>query len=82
MAQTIRFFRDTLSVDPAAISALQASPGDTLVLTGRQVTLIALAPEYDFVIAADRLIVAPHAGTTLTGVAGNPSPSITVLALD
>lgn len=80
MAEIIRFFRDTLSVDQNVISALKARPGDTLVLAGRQVTLSTLAPEFNFVIAADRLIVAPQAGTKLTGVAGNPSPSVTVLA--
>ena len=80
MPRTIPFFRDTLTVDQSVFSALQARPGDTLVLAGRQVTLFTLAPEFDFIIAADHLIVAPNAGTRLTGVAGNPSPSITVLA--
>jgi hypothetical protein len=80
MAKTIRFFRDALSIDQGVISALHGNVGDTLVLAGRQVTLFTLAPEFNFVIAADQLIIAPQARTALTGVAGNPLPSITVLA--
>jgi hypothetical protein len=80
MPETIRFVRDTLTIDQSTISALNARAGDTLVFAGRQVTLLALAPEFDVVIAADQLIVPLQARTALTGVAGNPSPSVTILA--
>jgi hypothetical protein len=80
MSRTIHFVRDTFNIDQSVISALNAQAGDILVLAGRQVTLFTLVPEFDFVIAADQLIVAPQARTALTGVAGNPSPSVTVLA--
>lgn len=80
MPETIRFIRDTLNIDRNVISSLQAKPGDTLVLAGRKVTLFTLVPEFDYVIAADRLILAPQAGTKLTGVPGNTSPSVTILA--
>jgi hypothetical protein len=80
MPATIRFFRETLRVDQGLISALKANPGDTLLLAGREVTLLTLLPEFDFVIAADQLVVAPQAATVLTGVPANPSPSVTVLA--
>ena len=80
MSETIRFVRDTFTIDQSVISALNARAGDTLVLAGRQVTLFTLVPEFSFVIVADQLIVAPQARTALTGVVGNPSPSVTVLA--
>ena len=80
MPETIRFTRDTLNIDRNVISALHARPGDTLVLAGRQVTLFTLVPEFDFVIAADQLILALQAGTNLTGVPGNTAPSVTILA--
>ncbi len=80
MSQTVRFFRDTLSIDSSVSSLMQAQPGDTLVLAGRQVTLVGLLPDFDYVIAADQLIVAAGAATTLRGVGGNPTPSVTVLA--
>lgn len=80
MPQTIRFFRDTLSIDDSVPASIHASAGDTLVLGGRQVTLITLRPEFNYVIAAEQLAVVPNAGTSLVGVGGNPSPSVTVLA--
>jgi hypothetical protein len=78
--ETIRFTRDALNIDRNLISSLQARQGDTLVLAARQVTLSTLVPEFDYVIAADQLLLTPQAGTNLTGVAGNPSPSVTILA--
>lgn len=80
MANTIRFFRDTLSVDPNLIAGLQAAGGDTLVLGARQVTLDVLQPDFNYVIAAEQLTVSAGAATTLRGVGGNPSPAVTVLA--
>jgi len=80
MSKTIRFVRDTLNIDQSVISALNARAGDTLIFAGRQVTLSTLVPEFDVVIAADHLIVPLQAHTTLTGVVGNPSPSVTILA--
>lgn len=80
MSKTIRFFRDTLSVDQSLISALQAAVGDTLVLGARQVTLQALQPEFNYVLAAEGLTVAAGAATMLRGVGGNASPEVTVLA--
>jgi len=42
MAQTIRFVRDTLTIDQSVISARNAGAGDTLGFAGRQVTLVTL----------------------------------------
>ncbi|MGJ5815318.1 hypothetical protein [Paludibaculum fermentans] len=80
MPNTIRFFRDTLTIDEGVPASLQAKPGDTLVLGARQVTLVTLRPDFNYVIAAEQLAVVPNAGTSLVGVAGNPSPAVTVLA--
>ncbi|MGC4049817.1 MAG: hypothetical protein QM757_09925 [Paludibaculum sp.] len=80
MPQTIRFFRDTLTIDESVPASIHANPGDTLVLGGRQVNLITLRPDFNYVIAAEQLTVVPNAGTSLVGVVSNPSPSITVLA--
>jgi hypothetical protein len=80
MPNTTRFFRDALSIDQNLIAMLNPHPGDTLVLGGRQVTLSALLPAYNYVIAADQLTVAPQAATSITGVGENPSPAVTVLA--
>lgn len=80
MPETIRLFRDTLNIDQSLILSLQAHPGDTLVLAARQITLFTLLPEFDFVIAADQLMVAPNARTALTGVPANASPSVTIFA--
>jgi prefoldin subunit 5 len=80
MAETIRFIRDSLTIDQNLISNLHARPGDTLVIAGRQVTLSTLLPAFDYVIAADQLILASTARISLTGVLGNPSPAVTILA--
>jgi hypothetical protein len=75
MAKTIRIFRDRLSVDYALIAKLNPSTWDTVVCCARQVTLSALMPNIHYVIAADELIVAANAATSLIG-----SPSIAVMA--
>ncbi|QOY86617.1 hypothetical protein [Paludibaculum fermentans] len=80
MPDTIRFFRDTLSIDESIPASIQAKAGDTLVLGGRQVTLIGLLPDCNYIILAEQLNVVRNAGTSLAGVGGNPSPSVTVLA--
>ena len=80
MSETIRFIRDKVSIDQNLISSLKGHAGDTLVIAARQVTLSALLPQFDYVIAADELIVAPQAVTSLTGVIGNPSPAMSILA--
>jgi hypothetical protein len=80
MPNTTRFFRDVLSIDQNLIAMLNPHPGDTLVLGGRQVSLSALLPAYNYVIAADQLTVAPQAAISITGVGENPSPVVTVLA--
>ena len=48
MANTIRFFRDKLTINRDLILSLGAGIGDTLVMCGRQVTLAALesAPSF------------------------------------
>jgi hypothetical protein len=76
MAANLYFFRDTLSVDQTTIGALNAGPGDTLVLAGRQVSLSSLAPQFNYIIAADELTVAPNAQTLVVGTA----PVVTILA--
>jgi hypothetical protein len=84
MSNTIRFFRDTLTIDQNLISSLDPHPGDTLVLGGRQIGLSTLLSAYNYIIAADQLTVAPQAATSLTGVimegGENPSPAVSVLA--
>jgi hypothetical protein len=82
MPNTTRVFRDTLSIDQNLFNTLNPNlhPGDTLVLGGRQVSLVALLPAYNYVIAADQLTVAPQAVTSITGTGENPSPAVTVLA--
>lgn len=80
MANTVRYFRDSLTVDQNLIYGLSPQPGDTLVFGARQVILSALVSTYDYVIVADKLTVAPNAPTSLTGQDGNPSPDVTVLA--
>lgn len=58
MPKTIRHFQDELTIDPALPGRLGAAEGgDTLVLGGRLITLAALTPSFNYVIAADRLTV-------------------------
>jgi hypothetical protein len=77
MANTVRFFRDSLTIDQGLISSLGANTWDTIVFCARQVVLSGLLPNHDYVIAADELTVVPNAATSLMG-----SPSITVMALN
>lgn len=80
MPNTVRFFRDTLTLDQSLIDSLGATPGDTLVVAARDLTLSELGPHFNFVIAADQLTVAPGASTSLAGTPAVPSPAVTVLA--
>jgi hypothetical protein len=76
MPKTVRFFRDTLTLDERLIDSIAAAPGDTVVIAARELTLSAFAPLFHYVLAADRLTVAPGARTSLIG----PSLAVTVLA--
>lgn len=67
MARTVRYFRDALIIDRNLISNLKASPGDTIVFGAREVTLASLASGFDYVIAAERMSVAPNAATAIGG---------------
>jgi hypothetical protein len=78
MSDTIRFFRDRLTIDLDLITKLAVPGTGTLVFGAREVELAALLPSYHYVIAADHLTVPPHAGTSLVG----DSPKVTVLTLD
>jgi hypothetical protein len=80
MPNTIRFFRDSLTIDQDLIATLGAQPADTIVFGARQVNLSALSPLFDYVIAADEVTVQPAAGTALKGENANASPDVTVLA--
>jgi hypothetical protein len=61
------------------------NPGDTLVLGRRTCSISALPGDYNYVIVADKLTLTPPPGTSslvVNGTAGNPSPSVTVLAVE
>jgi hypothetical protein len=77
MSDTIRFFRDRLTIDLDLIAELAIPGTGTLVFGAREVELAALSPSYEYVIAADDLTVPASAGTSLVG----DSPKVTVLAL-
>ena len=76
MANTIRFFRDSLTIDDSLISRVGANTWDTIVFCARHVVLSGLLPNHDYVIAAEELTVVPSAATSLLG-----SPSVTVMAV-
>lgn len=76
MANTVRHFRDNLTIDLDLISRLGARAGDTLVLGARQAVLSALVPYFDYVIAVDQLTVPASAGTNVSG----DGVDVTVLA--
>jgi hypothetical protein len=78
MSDTVRFFRDRLTIDLDLITKLAVPGTGTLVLGAREVELAALSPSYHYVIVADHLTVPPHAGMSLVGDA----LEVTVLALD
>ena len=57
-------------------------PGDTLVLGGHQCSITALPGDYNYVIAADTQTLTGISTLVVTGTAGNPSPNVTVLAVE
>jgi len=77
MPNTIRYFRDALTIDQTLISTLNAFGGDTLVLGARELALVSLSPNFNYIIAADHLTAS--AAIVLAGQDGNPSLSVTVL---
>src|ERR1700730_1261941 len=86
---TIRFFQESLSINnniadllAHAPPPLTVHPGDTLVLGARQCSITALPGDYHYVIAADKLTLAGIPFLTVNGTTGNPSPSVTVLAIE
>jgi hypothetical protein len=76
MANTVRFVRDSLTIDHGLISSVSSNISGTIVFCARHVVLAGLSPSHDYVIAADELTVVPNAATSLEG-----SPSVTVMAL-
>jgi hypothetical protein len=72
---TIRFFRDSLTLDSTLLSRLlnagvTPSVGDTLVLGAANCTLINLSPGFNYVILADALVASPFPiALTANGVA-------------
>ncbi|HXO39690.1 MAG TPA: hypothetical protein VN872_13700 [Candidatus Acidoferrum sp.] len=79
MANTIKIFRDSITLDQSLIASLSPSAGDTLVVAARNIILSALLPDYNYTIVADQLSVSSPQ-FSLTGTAQNPSPQITVMA--
>lgn len=83
---TVAFFRDSLTLDnslPALLAAakLTIKPRDTLVLGARLCTIAALPGDFNYVIGADNLTVATPA-LTVNGTGSNPSPTVTILAVE
>src|SRR5260370_23728460 len=80
---TIRFFRDSLTLDSTLLSRLlnagvTPSAGDTLVLGAANCTLINLSPDFNYVILADALVASPlPIALTAKFV---PAPAISVFA--
>jgi hypothetical protein len=80
---TIRFFRDSLTLDSTLLSRLlnagvTPNSGDTLVLGAANCTLISLPPEFNYVILADSLVASSFT-IALTAI-GVPAPAISVFA--
>ena len=53
MSDTVRFFRDSLKIDPDLITRLAVPGTGTLVLGAREVELAALLPSYQYVIVKE-----------------------------
>jgi hypothetical protein len=76
-------FRDSLTIDQniAATAGIQASPGDLLLLGARQCTLSGLSANFNYEIAADKLVVTAPS-IVLSGSPNNPSPEVTIAAVE
>jgi hypothetical protein len=86
---TLSFFQESLAINNNVVDLfahatppLTVHPGDTLVLGARQCSITALPGDYHYVIAADKLTLAGIAPLTVKGTPANPSPSVTVLAIE
>lgn len=80
------FFRDSLTLDQnigafLAAAGIQASPGDLLVLGARQFTVSGLSADFNYEIAADKLLVTVPS-IILNGSDNNPSPAVTIAAVE
>jgi hypothetical protein len=82
---TVRFFRDSLTLDNNLVALLASAkltvrPGDTLVLGTRLCTIGALSGDFNYVIGADELTLAAPSPLQVVGTGSNRSPVVTILA--
>jgi hypothetical protein len=83
---TVKFFRDSLTLDDSLTALTKAGvtpqPGDTLFLGARLCTIAALSGDYNYVIGADTLSVASPSPLDVSGTSANKSPNVTILAVE